>query len=163
MNAKEIRMYILDLQDQHCAACEHRTNQSPKYCLENCQVGEELYRLGKKLAPGVGQVRENPKRKNWEELMPKILEMLQKEIPMSVIAIEINCEVNTLQKQLKRMGLWQPTSRKQIQERAHKRWDERCKQAVMLREKGFTYQEICKQLGCSRNSLSQHLKKRGLK
>ncbi|HDR3896736.1 TPA: sigma-70 family RNA polymerase sigma factor [Bacillus cereus] len=156
-------MYILDLQDQHCAACEHRTNQSPKYCLENCQVGEELYRLGKKLAPGVGQVRENPKRKNWEELMPKILEMLQKEIPMSVIAIEINCEVNTLQKQLKRMGLWQPTSRKQIQERAHKRWDERCKQAVMLREKGFTYQEICKQLGCSRNSLSQHLKKRGLK
>ncbi|MEK4500057.1 zinc-finger domain-containing protein [Bacillus sp. FSL R12-0069] len=106
MNAKEIRMYILDLQDQHCAACEHRTNQSPKYCLENCQVGEELYRLGKKLAPGVGQVRENPKRKNWEELMPKILEMLQKEIPMSVIAIEINCEVNTLQKQLKRMGLW---------------------------------------------------------
>ncbi|MGR5979626.1 zinc-finger domain-containing protein [Bacillus cereus] len=68
MNAKEIRMYILDLQDQHCAACEHRTNQSPKYCLENCQVGEELYRLGKKLAPGVGQVRENPKRKNWERI-----------------------------------------------------------------------------------------------
>ncbi|MBG9618020.1 hypothetical protein ABE15_34210 [Bacillus cereus] len=95
--------------------------------------------------------------------MPKILEMLQKEIPMSVIAIEVNCEVNTLQKQLKKMGLSQSTSRKQIQENAHKRWDERCKQAVMLREKGFTYQEICKQLGCSRNSLSQHLKKRGLK
>ncbi|WP_176548459.1 RNA polymerase sigma factor [Bacillus toyonensis] len=163
MNAKKTRMYILDLQDQHCATCEYRTNQSPKYCVENCKVGEELYRLGKKLAPRVGQVRENPKRKNWEELMPKILEMLQKEIPMYVIAVEINCEVNTLQKQLKKMGLWQPTSRKQIQENAHKRWDERCKQAVMLREQGLTYQEICKQLGCSRNSLYQHLKKRGLK
>ncbi|QDZ77290.1 ArsR family transcriptional regulator, partial [Bacillus cereus] len=34
---------------------------------------------------------------------------------------------------------------------------------VMLREKGLTYQAICQQLGCSRNSLYQHLKKRGLK
>lgn len=163
MNAKEIRMYILDLQDKHCATCEYRANQSPKYCLKNCKVGEELYRLGKKLAPCVGQVRENPKRKNWEELMPQILEMLQRELPMYVIAIEVNCEVNTLQKQLKKMGLWQSTSRKQIQENAHKRWDERCKQAVMLREKGLTYQAICQQLGCSRNSLYHHLKKRGLK
>lgn len=47
MNAKEIRMYILDLQDKHCATCEYRANQSPKYCLKNCKVGEELYRLGK--------------------------------------------------------------------------------------------------------------------
>ncbi|CUB53412.1 hypothetical protein BN2127_JRS10_02277 [Bacillus subtilis] len=163
MNAKEIRIYILDLQDQHCAACEHRTNQSPKYCVENCKVGEDLYRLGEKLAPRVEQVRENPKRKNWEELMPKILEMLQKGMPMYVIAVEIGCEVNTLQKQLKKMGLWQPTSRKQIQENAHKRWDEQCKQAVILREKGFTYQAICKQLECSRNGLHQQLKKRGLK
>ncbi|PEP81298.1 zinc-finger domain-containing protein [Bacillus toyonensis] len=163
MNAKEIRIYILDLQDQHCAACEHRTNQSPKYCMKNCKVGEELYRLGKELASRIGQVRRNPKRKNWEELMPKILEMLQKEMPKYVIAVEIDCEVNTLQKQLKKMGLWQPTSRKQIQENSHKRWDERCKQAVILREKGFTYQTICKQLECSRNGLYQQLKKRGLK
>ncbi|MGR5865580.1 helix-turn-helix domain-containing protein [Bacillus cereus] len=33
----------------------------------------------------------------------------------------------------------------------------------MLREKGLTYQAICQQLGCSRNSLYHHLKKRGLK
>ncbi|PEZ11441.1 hypothetical protein CN345_32405, partial [Bacillus thuringiensis] len=104
MNAKEIRMYILDLQDQHCVTCEYRTNQSPKYCVENCKVGETLYGLGKKLAPGIGQGRKNPKRKNWEELMPKILEMLQKGIPMYVIAVEIHCEVNTLQRHLKKIG-----------------------------------------------------------
>ncbi|MEK4418438.1 zinc-finger domain-containing protein [Bacillus sp. FSL K6-0268] len=51
MNAKETRIYILDLQDQHCAACEHRTNDSPKYCMVNCKVGADLYRLGKQLAP----------------------------------------------------------------------------------------------------------------
>ena len=34
--------------------------------------------------------------------MPQILEMLQRELPMYVIAIEVNCEVNTLQKQLKK-------------------------------------------------------------
>ncbi|PEZ11865.1 hypothetical protein CN345_32160, partial [Bacillus thuringiensis] len=64
---------------------------------------------------------------------------------------------------LKKIGLWEPTSRKQIQENAYKRWDERCKKALMLREKGLTYQAICKQFGCSRNSLNEHLKKRGLK
>ncbi|WP_080497199.1 helix-turn-helix domain-containing protein [Bacillus cereus] len=95
--------------------------------------------------------------------MPKILEMLQKEISMNVMAREIGCEAITLRKHLQKMGLWQPTSRKQIQENARKRWDERCKKAIILREKGFTYKAICKQLGCSRNSLHQQLEKRGLK
>ncbi|UIJ69745.1 zinc-finger domain-containing protein (plasmid) [Bacillus cereus] len=163
MNAKETRIYILDLQDQHCAACEHRTNDAPKYCMVNCKVGADLYRLGKQLAPRAEQVRESSRRRNWETLMPKILEMLQKKISMSAIAGEIGCEANTLRKRLKKMGLWHPTSRKQIQENAGKRWDERCEQAIMLREIGLTYKAICQQLGCSRSGLYQQLEKRGLK
>lgn len=163
MNARELRICILDLQDEYCTACEHRINRSPKHCIVNCTVGADLYRLGGKLAPRVEQIREYSKRKNWEEWQPKILEMLKKEIPMYVIAGEIGCEENTLRKHLKKMGLWQPTSRKQIQENARKRWDERCKQAVILREAGATYQAICQQLKCSRNGLYQQLEKRGLK
>ena len=46
------------------------------------------------------------------------------------------------------------------QERNAKKWDERCKQAVMLRKQGLTYQAICKQLGCGPNALNQQFKKR---
>ncbi|MGR5881216.1 zinc-finger domain-containing protein [Bacillus cereus] len=53
MDARDIRIHILNLLDQHCVACEQRTNRSPKYCMENCKVGEHLYRLGKKLHPDV--------------------------------------------------------------------------------------------------------------
>lgn len=41
-------------------------------------------------------------------------------------------------------------------------WDEICRQAVELKEQGFGAGSISKKLGCSRSTLYEQLKKRGL-
>ena len=46
MNARESRIHILNLQDEHCHNCQFRREQSPKYCVEQCTIGSEMYRLG---------------------------------------------------------------------------------------------------------------------
>ncbi|MGR5881195.1 sigma-70 family RNA polymerase sigma factor [Bacillus cereus] len=163
MNARENRIRILNLQDEHCYNCKFRRNQSPKYCVEQCTIGAEMYRLGTALVSCKEKKRKNTKQKNWDELLPQIIAMLRENLPLYKIAIEIDCEVNWLRKKLKGLGIWQPKTPEEIKKETQKKWDERCKQAVILREQGLTYQAICKQLGCGQNALNQQFKKRGLK
>ncbi|OLR26881.1 hypothetical protein BLD50_04795 [Bacillus cereus] len=89
--------------------------------------------------------------------------MLGENVPLYKIAVEIDCEVSWLRKKLKILGIWQPKTPKETKKETQKKWDERCKQAVMLRKQGLTYQAICKQLGCGPNALNKQFKKRGLK
>ncbi|MED2777296.1 zinc-finger domain-containing protein [Bacillus thuringiensis] len=163
MNAREQIIRILNLQDEHCHNCGYGREQSSKYCVENCTLGSEMYQLGTELVSCKGQVRKSKKQKNWNELTLKLIEMLEENTPLYRMAIEIDCEVNWLRKKLREMGIWQPKTQAEWKKEMQKKWDERCKQAAILRETGMTYKAICKQLGCSQNALNQQFKKRGLK
>ncbi|MDA2639066.1 zinc-finger domain-containing protein [Bacillus cereus] len=101
MNARETRIRILNLQDEHCHNCKFRRDQSPKYCVEQCTIGAEMYRLGTALVSCKGKKRKNTKQKNWDELLPQIIAMLSENVPLYKIAVEIDCEVSWLRKKLK--------------------------------------------------------------
>ncbi|MEI4618387.1 helix-turn-helix domain-containing protein [Bacillus cereus] len=163
MNAREKRIRILDLQDKHCTGCEYRRAQSPKYCVEKCTIGAEMYRMGTELVSCEEQGRKNTKRKDWNKLIPQLIEMLEANVPLYQMAVVVDCEANWLRKKLSELGIRQPKTQEESKKETEKKWDERCKQAVMLHERGLTYQAICQQLGCSRNTLNQQFKKRGLK
>ncbi|MGH1233209.1 helix-turn-helix domain-containing protein [Bacillus toyonensis] len=45
---------------------------------------------------------------------------------------------------------------------AEEKWDEKCKQAVILHKQGMDYTNIAKDVGCHVSSLYRELKKRGL-
>ncbi|HDX9707799.1 TPA: zinc-finger domain-containing protein [Bacillus thuringiensis] len=103
MKPREIRIAILDLQDQYCRSCKYH-NDSFSYCLAHCSIGKNMYNLGSRLYP-----KENSR---------------------------------TI--------------------RSPKSWDKICSTAVTMKNKGISYSAISKKLGCSRTTLREHLKKRGL-
>lgn len=46
---KKIRMNIIKVLDKHCGNCMMRTGHSGKYCIDHCDVTNDLKKLSKKL------------------------------------------------------------------------------------------------------------------
>ncbi|AOM14291.1 hypothetical protein [Bacillus thuringiensis] len=44
MNAKETRIQIINIQEQHCRRCEYLFG-SYQHCIENCEWGKAVYQL----------------------------------------------------------------------------------------------------------------------
>ncbi|WP_244306144.1 hypothetical protein [Bacillus cereus] len=60
MNAKETRIQIINIQEQHCRGCEYLFG-SYQRCINTCEQGKEVYHLGKSLSR-----EENTRKKNTE-------------------------------------------------------------------------------------------------
>ncbi|ANN35545.1 cobalamin biosynthesis protein [[Bacillus thuringiensis] serovar konkukian] len=100
MRAVKKKLSIIRLQDKYCKNCKYQTEI---YCIEQCEIGKKLIKLGKK---------------EFRKRLTKV---------------------------------------KTIEEK----WDEKCKQAVILYNQGVDYPDIAKEVGCHVSNLYRELKKRG--
>ncbi|PGT52327.1 hypothetical protein COD86_16585 [Bacillus cereus] len=105
MTPREKRIRILNLQDQYCSQCEKR-KKPLKDCILHCEVGKEMRRLGAGLFTS-DLVRKSGKRiyRNWDELIPKIIEMRGEGHSLYRISQIINCSLAVLNNQMKKRGL----------------------------------------------------------
>ncbi|PHG57745.1 hypothetical protein [Bacillus toyonensis] len=68
MNAKETRILIINIQEQHCRGCEYLFG-SYQHCIKNFECGKEVYQLGKHLS---GEENVRAKRQFKKESATKI-------------------------------------------------------------------------------------------
>ncbi|WP_242319024.1 hypothetical protein [Bacillus cereus group sp. BfR-BA-01349] len=160
MHAREKRIRILDLQDQHCRQCEN--NRKPlKHCTPYCEIGEELMYLGKKLFVDTS-IRRKYTEEHWERICQQAVGLHEEGIGYTTIAKQLSCHPSGLHDQLKKRGLWCGESRKTIQENSREKWDRVCEQVVGLKEEGMSYPKMAKQLGVDVTKLRKQMKKREL-
>ncbi|MBG9750339.1 hypothetical protein ABD81_16430 [Bacillus thuringiensis] len=103
MNKREMRIRILDLQDQHCMGCNYHASVRT-YCMENCRIGKEIYQLG----TGLTFDEKDPKRKvkmKWDHICQQTLELRSKGYTYKKIAHQLGCHISSLRKQLHQRGL----------------------------------------------------------
>lgn len=84
INKRDIRIKIINLQDQHCNDCEYRYKAS--HCLHNCDIGKQINKLGTAL--GGTYVAGQPKRRTkaeWDVLCEKTL--IMQELGMTNVQI----------------------------------------------------------------------------
>ncbi|ANN35819.1 hypothetical protein A9498_31160 (plasmid) [Bacillus thuringiensis serovar coreanensis] len=103
MNKRETRIRILDLQDQHCMGC-HYHNSVRTYCIDDCRIGKEIYKLG----TGLVFDEKDPKRKvklKWDHICQQARVLRSKGYTYKKIAHQLGCHVSSLRKQLNQRGL----------------------------------------------------------
>ncbi|MBZ8125593.1 zinc-finger domain-containing protein [Bacillus thuringiensis] len=105
VSKRDIRIKIIDLQDQHCNGCEHQ--YKPSYCLHNCDIGKQINKLGTAL--GGTYVANQPKRRTkaeWDVLCGKTLIMLGVGMTKVQIAKELGIrDPSYISEQLKKRNL----------------------------------------------------------
>lgn len=105
VSKRDIRIKIIDLQDQHCNGCEHQYKSS--HCLHNCDVGKQINKLGTAL--GGTYVGDKPKRRTkaeWDVLCAKTLIMLESGMTKVQIAKELEIrDPSYISEQLKKRNL----------------------------------------------------------
>ncbi|QWI73062.1 hypothetical protein ER45_029165 (plasmid) [Bacillus mycoides] len=108
MNARQLRIQILNLQDQHCHFCEFQSS-SYAYCYANCSVGKWIQQGGIKLLSfSKKEDRENfhiKRKKEWDILCEKAMELKDTHKTYRAIAKVFGCDESGLRKQLKKRGL----------------------------------------------------------
>ncbi|PGQ44800.1 MULTISPECIES: zinc-finger domain-containing protein [Bacillus cereus group] len=104
MKAKEKRVQILDLQDQHCHECEHRTKPH-EYCISNCEIGREIQQLGTELFKEHAK-RQTQTKEKWDERCRKAVAMKEEGISYYQISKILDCDSGSLYKYLKKRGLY---------------------------------------------------------
>ncbi|WP_242136615.1 zinc-finger domain-containing protein [Bacillus cereus group sp. BfR-BA-01360] len=88
MDKKEIRIKILNLQDEHCANCKQHANT--KYCLTVCEIGKRINKLGTHI--GGTYAVDAPKRRTkeeWDKLCVMALSMREEGLTYAEIARKI--------------------------------------------------------------------------
>lgn len=105
INKRDIRIKIINLQDQHCNRCEYQ--YKPSHCLHNCDIGKQMNKLGTAL--GGTYVGDKPKRRTkaeWDVLCAKTLIMLEGGMTKVQIAKELGIrEPGYISEQLKKRNL----------------------------------------------------------
>lgn len=105
VSKRDIRIKIINLQDQHCNGCEHQYKAN--HCLHNCYIGKQINKLGTAL--GGTYVDDNPKRRTkaeWDVLCAKAL--IMKEHGMTNVQIAKELEIRDpsyISEQLKKRNL----------------------------------------------------------
>ncbi|WP_176521267.1 hypothetical protein [Bacillus toyonensis] len=131
-----------------------------------CGVGCLHIELKKRGLKKQVRSQNNSIRLKWDEVCEKAVPLYEQGIGYPDIAQQLNCHVTTLRKELKKRGLWKGLSAEQLRvqrvKNASEKWDGLCKQAVILHEKGMSYTEIGRKLGCPRAKLETELKRMGL-
>ncbi|HDR4766489.1 TPA: zinc-finger domain-containing protein [Bacillus thuringiensis] len=103
MKKREIRIRILDLQDQHCMGCKYHTSIH-KYCINDCRIGKEIYQLG----TGLIFDEKDQKRKvklEWDHICEQALVLRNKGHTYKEIANQLGYHASSLRKQLNQRGL----------------------------------------------------------
>lgn len=105
INKRDIRIKIINLQDQHCSGCEYQ--YKPSHCLHNCDIGKQMNKLGTAL--GGTYVGDKPKRRTkaeWDVLCAKTLIMLEGGMTKVQIAKELGIrDASYISEQLKKRNL----------------------------------------------------------
>ncbi|WP_144519065.1 hypothetical protein [Bacillus thuringiensis] len=102
--------------------------------------------------------RQKAAREKWDGLCQAAVVLHKEGIGYPEIAKQLGCNESSLGKELKKRNLWRGISYEQKREK----WDELCKQAVVLKKQGHGYKEISRLLGCQDSGLYIQLEKRGL-
>ncbi|AMR06111.1 hypothetical protein BK742_03925 [Bacillus thuringiensis serovar pingluonsis] len=100
MQAKEKRIKILDLQDQHCKKCSSY-EKTYKYCINKCKIGKEIYQLGIKLFESEAKERIRTQEK-WKEICRKAIIMREEGMSYYRISKILDCDSGSLYKYLKK-------------------------------------------------------------
>lgn len=159
MDAKKMRIRILDIQDEYCQNCECQMKPL-KHCIQHCEQGRELSNLAK----GIIQLkRVRNTRKEWDDICQQAAALYKQGIKLPMIAEKLSCHKNTLRDQLKKRGLWKGPTQLEIQEQTQKKWDYICQQALKLKNQGLSYPQIAKHLEVPASNLRNQMSKRGIR
>ncbi|HHL0973609.1 TPA: hypothetical protein ACQUHP_005279 [Bacillus cereus] len=105
MNAKETRIQIINIQEQHCRGCEYLF-ASYQHCIQYCEWGKEVYQLGKSLS-GEEDVRSKNAEWRWDQLCEDTVRLREIGMSYAEIAKHLKCRTSTLCDQLKKRGLYE--------------------------------------------------------
>lgn len=106
------------------------------------------------------ELQRNPKKDvqlKWDRLCQQAINLREQGMSYKEIAEKIGYSTQSLQKELKKRGLWKGRARA-----AQEKWDDLCERAQVMRTQGLSYFTIAKKLDCYAPSLREELKKRGL-
>lgn len=108
VNAQQLRILILDLQDQHCQSCKFKS-AAYTYCYNNCLVGKRIQHYGIQLSTqseAIEQSEDVQKKKlHWDVLCEQALQLQHTHHTYRAIAFVLQCDDSGLRKQLKKRGL----------------------------------------------------------
>ncbi|PHG59262.1 hypothetical protein [Bacillus toyonensis] len=68
VNARQLRIHILDLQDEHCQSCPD-LSASYTYCYANYPVGKRIRQYGMQLSTPSGKSEQNKSRGKKEIIL----------------------------------------------------------------------------------------------
>lgn len=103
MNARETRIRILNLQDQHCIGCEYHTGPRT-HCTDHCNVGEELYQLGSHLITDE-KSREQRTELKWDKVCQDAFVLKKEGLTYVQIAEILGYHKVSIRKELNKRGL----------------------------------------------------------
>ncbi|MEH7150323.1 hypothetical protein CN404_19495 [Bacillus thuringiensis] len=106
MNARETRIRILNLQDQHCMECEYHTGPHT-HCMDHCNIGEELHQLGSNLITDEKN-RDKKTSLKWDKVCQDVMELKKEGLTYIQIAEILGYDKSTIRKQLKKRRLLEP-------------------------------------------------------
>ncbi|PEP94373.1 zinc-finger domain-containing protein [Bacillus toyonensis] len=106
MDARETRVCILDLLDDHCHSCEYHRGKAHPYCTETCKIGQEIQRLGSSLITDEKSREYNTKVK-WDQICQDVIELKKDGLMYIQIAEILGYDTSTIRQQLKKRGLLQ--------------------------------------------------------
>ncbi|MED2765816.1 zinc-finger domain-containing protein [Bacillus thuringiensis] len=103
MNPREIRIKILDLQDQYCRNCKYH-NDSFNHCLNHCTIGKNMQTLGGQLcSKKYGHTIRSSK--SWDEICSMAVSMKNTGVSYTEISKKLGCSRTNLREHLKKRGL----------------------------------------------------------
>lgn len=105
MDAKETRIQIINIQEQHCPGCEYLF-ASYQHCIKNCEWGKEVYQLGKHLS-GEENVRAKNAEWKWDQLCEDAVQLRNTGMGDAEIAQRLKCRASSLREHLKKRGLYE--------------------------------------------------------
>ncbi|PGS83970.1 hypothetical protein COC69_01265 [Bacillus cereus] len=103
MDARKIRIRILNLQDKYCRKCEHHTGPHT-HCMYHCEIGKEMYRLGMDLVPEEKNYAKQTQLE-WDERCKQTLTLRKEGLTYKQIAQKLGCHASSLRTQLQKRGL----------------------------------------------------------
>ncbi len=111
MRLVERKIRILDLQKRHCRECSYK-DKEPYYCIEKCEIGQELNKLYETKLNKRQRSRET-KDEKWDEKCEYATWLFENGIEYPVIAKIVGCHISSLYRELKKRGdLMYPSNKK---------------------------------------------------
>lgn len=102
MRLVERKIRISDLQKEHCIKCSYR-DKKPHYCIEKCEIGQELNKLNEMKLNKRQNSRET-KEEKWDRKCEYAIWLFENGIEYPVIAKIVGCHISSLYKELQKRG-----------------------------------------------------------